>query len=421
MNWLRVLKKCISIDTNNINYLNEYIFNHKCFDGNIIFVMYNCFRKTIAYIINDIVEYSYKKNKGGNLHLCYVGTVNQYNALETIVEKIDDAVFLCKNKNVDIYFLRSPAYLISWFFLPYLFIKYFSVKRKESKHNLACYINDRFNFYGQFLWFIICLNKMEPKSVIVANDHSTSYRLMKEACKFLKIPIIYIQHASVTEKFPKLDFDISFLEGEDALNKYKLKGIEGDICLVGMPKFDQYYQHINTNNSIYTIGISLNIRDPEEAIESLLKEISKADFTFEVIIRPHPRDKRHKFYEKMAKCYNCVISDARYKNSFDFLKTIDLNIACESSIHLEATLMNVYPVYYKFNHEVKDNYGYIKNNLVTDIVDSPSELINLINSLKNNKPNIRNRSEYYVSTVNSKYDGKSSDMVKDKISNYFKS
>jgi len=421
VNWISVIKKCIGINTNDINYLKEYIHEHKCTDIYLGRVLSNQLKKTLCLIKNDASKYSLGKKKKNekDFYLSYAGTVNQFNAIKPIAEKFEHIHFLSNSTFGDIYLYKSLYFIISWFTLPILIFKYFSEKKNREAHNLSCFINDRFSFHGQFILFVIILKRMNPKAVIVANDHSPGYRLMKEACKILKMPILYIQHASVTEKFPKLDFHVSLLEGKDALNKYKLKGIEGDVHLVGMPKFDSYYQDINTNKSIKNIGLSLNILDSEESIENLLREISKADFKYQLTIRPHPRDKRHVFFERMVEQYDCKISDSRLENSFEFLKKIDLNIACESSIHLEATLMNVYPVYYKFSNEVKDNYGFIRNNLITDVIVSPKELISRINSMKNNKPNVRNRSEYYVSTVNSEYDGKSSELVKEIITNYF--
>jgi len=127
-------------------------------------------------------------------------------------------------------------------------------------------------------------------------------------------------------------------------------------------------------------------------------------------------DERYSFYQKMKDSYNVHLSDSIQENSFEYLKKIDVNIAGESSVHLEAVLMNVYPIYYQFSNKRFDHYGYLKNHLVTDVFDNTNELVNFLNKINNNKQNIRYRVKYYIATVDTEFDGKSTELAKNLIS-----
>jgi len=197
------------------------------------------------------------------------------------------------------------------------------------------------------------------------------------------------------------------LEGQDALDKYSKKRVNGEVALIGMPKFDKYFPYINMNNSIETIGICTNTLDDVSNIEKLCSILRTSFPTMKIIIRPHPRDPRKQLYQTLIENYKLDFSDSKKENSFEFLTKVDANIAGESSVHLEAALMNVYPIHYKLNNKYFDHYSYIKNGLIQNKFEAPNDLVNFILSIKRNKPNIRNRVKNYVDTVNTQYDGKS--------------
>src|SRR5690606_38363130 len=124
------------------------------------------------------------------------------------------------------------------------------------------------------------------------------------------------------------------------------------IELIGMPKFDEYVRYVNTSSKVRTIGIAYNILDDLEIINDL---IDKLDINFphiKIILRSHPSDKRILSNSKI------IISDSRLENSFEFLKQVDLLIASNSSIHLEAVLMNVFSISFSLGcTEMGDYYG----------------------------------------------------------------
>ena len=55
----------------------------------------------------------------------------------------------------------------------------------------------------------------------MSNDHSPANRALLLVAKSKGIKTVYMQHASVSNLFPVLDFDYSFLDGVNAYNIYK--------------------------------------------------------------------------------------------------------------------------------------------------------------------------------------------------------
>src|SRR5690606_29442694 len=145
-----------------------------------------------------------------------------------------------------------------------------------------------------------------------------------------------------------------------------------------MPKADAYINYRNTNQVIKTIGIGANLMDLTAEIKQLLTKLTQAFPDLRIILRPHPRDKRD-FGFASGTGDQVTISDGSQVPVFDFLQQIDVLIAGNSGIHLEAVLLNVWSVYYNFNPQenLHDYYGYVANRL-SDEATSAEQVILLL-------------------------------------------
>ncbi|MFC7668476.1 hypothetical protein ACFQT0_14670 [Hymenobacter humi] len=223
------------------------------------------------------------------------------------------------------------------------------------------------------------------------------------------MPTAYVQHASVSANFPPLGFDLSLLEGQDALDKYRLCGpVQGQVELVGMPKADAYLARRNTAPAVRRVGVACNIHDPlgplTEALVYLLRELPELTFT----LRPHPSDGRD--FEPLRKLLPALQwSSARQENVFDFLLRQDALVAADTSTHLEATLLNVASIYYRFgtNPLTDDYYGYAAQGLV-ERANSPTELAEALRRYARHKPaDLYRRAAYYNATLGTPDEGRS--------------
>lgn len=258
------------------------------------------------------------------------------------------------------------------------------------------------------------LNK-PPKAIVFSNDHTPAIRSIINVAKQLSIPTIYLQHASVAANFPPLIFNLSLLEGQDSLNKYKKCGIDGNVKLIGMPKADKYLYNRKFNNILKTIGVGISVQDDMQSVNSLLQMLHTKFSDYQLLFRQHPRDKR-KFNLPMS----FKQSHPNKESSFDFLLNCNVLIAGVTSMHLEAVMLNIPSLYYDLEGFYYDYYGYAINQLCYTCKELKDvELI--VNSFKEKIPNVYTKAIYYNSTIGSKLEGHSEELAIREISDYLTS
>jgi hypothetical protein len=393
-----------------INYSHTH-FNEVKTNITVFFI----FRKIIdacsyasRQLLKDLIYI--KKNKVfKNKIICFAESVNQKNALDPLAGRVDNLIFVGLLKDSENRIPMGIGFIIGFLLFPVFISDIFKFRNKINK--LLYFLESYFFIRGVYYWWVIYLKFQKPKIIIMSNDHLVWHRTLRMAAQKNSIPVVYIQHASVTEKFPKLEFDLSLLEGKDALNKYAKRGTSGKVELVGMMKYDKYHEYINNTTTVNTIGFCTNLLDDEIKIYDTIKKLQKICDNKVIIIRPHPRDDRNHLYDRLKNELGIIISDSKSVDSFEYLQKIDINIASESSIHLEAVLLNVYPIYFKLVDQILDHYKYIENCLITDVFESTNELENRLKELNIYRPDIRHKAKFYIDTVGTDYDGESVDKV----------
>lgn len=372
----------------------------------------------LVRLIGNIFHSPEHPEKLQNKVWLYVVSQNNYDSLKFISISLQQTVMVAGqnkeigkyNQHVERISLRGKI-LYYYKFLPLLLYFY----RKKRKHTIR-FFDILFDAVGFYEIYLRKLRKYKPACVVFANDHTPDARAMLLAAKNLGIKTIYIQHASVSKIFPPLQFDLSLLEGEDSLEKYKACGpVSGRVEFIGMPKFDAYINYRNTKKKINTIGIGANLMDRTEEIQEALTKLTQAFPELNIILRPHPRDKRDfSFTQNLSDWVS--FSDSRQVPVFDFLKQIDVLIAGNSGIHLEAVLLNVWSIFYNFNSKenLRDYYGYVINSL-SDHATSPEQLVQMIQQHLFQRPDVYTRTRYFNATVGTEWDGRSSELAINQI------
>ena len=266
-----------------------------------------------------------------------------------------------------------------------------------------------FQAIGYYEVYRRALRRYRPRAVVFANDHNDDARALLLACRAEGVPTAYVQHASVSTNFPPLGFDLNLLEGQDALDKYRQCGpVRGQVALVGMPKADAYLAQRNTAPAVRRVGLAANLLDDTpaliNAVAYLVRELPALTFTF----RAHPGDARD-FRALLAPHPRLLFSDARRENVFEFLRQQDALVAADTSTHLEATLLNVASLYFRFNAHAgtDDYYGYVAHGLV-ERADSLPELAALLRQYEQHKPlDLYQRAAYYNATLGTVNEGRS--------------
>lgn len=341
-------------------------------------------------------------------HLLLFGpTKNNKDSLKPLAEYILNSSFIGTNKYDDICIPEFYAYFFSLPFIPLVIAKFIKAKGTHRK-SFYFALDSLILTYGYYILCRILLRKLKPAAVVVSNDHTFRNRVIVKAAAEEGIITIFTQHASTVDNFPPLMYDYALLDGLDAVRKYDDSG-ESDtmVFMIGMSKFDYFFDELNSSKKVKHVGICVNVLEPCKAVEELCKVLKERFPDLRLSLRPHPKEKRIKEWADIASRYSMDYRDPSEEMAFEFLKRNDAIIACESGIHLEAALLNVYPIYYDFNDIAYDHYSFHKNGLLDKCIKNSKELILKMTALTEEKPDVRMRTKQFCGTVGTSYDGKS--------------
>lgn len=365
----------------------------------------------ISSLVKGIYRHGFKKKSkiviDENAILFFTIAENEKLSIKDIASEIPNSYIF----GVDDYKNGFPMGKLYWYSLLYIpIVLYRMVICKNKYHKKAfSYTFDGFCIaYSASHILKTYLKNINPKKIVIANQLSFYHRSLAYSAKDLKIETVYIQHASITSNFSNLNiFKTALLEGEDSLIKIQQNGTTAiRIYLIGMPKFDLYANKVKQIHSIKTVGICTNGLDDFKAYESLLETLFKVLPDLNIIVRPHPADRRREKWFKLADKYGAKISDVKKVKSFDFFECVDTLISGDSNIHLEATLLNIPSIYFDPLESKIDWYGFLKNKLIP-YAENNLKVISQIKSFRQNLPSVRKQAKFYVETVETIYDGKS--------------
>lgn len=339
----------------------------------------------------------------------FVSTNNQRAALTPLIKRLPSATTtVLSSEEIP----KGLVSLLSLAFLPLLLVHYIRAsgyRRRAMNHFFDSY----WSSYGLYVYFRLIL-ATGPSAVIMSNDHSLYNRALLKGANAEGIATFYVQHASVTSKFPALDFTYALLDGRDALEKYDAIGpSDCKAFLIGIMKLDDYITNAAEPRSpVNRIGICFNAGDPADRIEHLCESLTASGQSARFILRPHPSDRRYERWHRLADRFGAQASDSRAELSLDFLRDkVDAVLAGESNILLEAALLNVYPLYYDYALEQRDHYGFLQHGLVTQRLEEPNEATDALQMLSRAIHWPRSRTARYCATIGTEYEGRSTDLA----------
>lgn len=277
------------------------------------------------------------------------------------------------------------------------------------------------DFCSAFTWlayFYRVLIQVKPEFVITANDHNVANRCMLAVAHHMGIKTVYLQHASVSPIFPALRVNYAFLDGQCALDTYRqCEPNQPDtaravpiphVVLSGQKK--HLRRSDNTNKDV--VGVALNALDNAEAGIQFIDAL--VDNGLNVLLRWHPgltdRDTA-RYRDAYAGSQRVTLSDPRQKPVSDFLEQISWLVAGNSSIHLEAALVGIMPIYYELTPaDQPDYYGYVKHGLAQP-AESVGEVLELVErSQEDHAPNCE-AVRYYSATYLTQWESREGDLV----------
>lgn len=269
-----------------------------------------------------------------------------------------------------------------------------------------------------------------PACVVMSNDHLTEHRTLLWCCRQARIPTVYLQHAAVTDRFPPLSFSYALLDGQDSLEKYRRAGpLESKVSLVGIAKFSDLAA-VHPQGPVTRIGVCTKTFSDLERVREACRSLKAAFPALAVLLRPHPRSELGPL-QALCAAEGIEMSNARKESSAEFLRRVDLVIAGNSSVLLDAAMLNVVPVYfggleppethphdgrrsycmgcyYGFGRD--DYYGLRASGLCLR-ADSLEDLRGVIAGAIAERPRIRERAKHYSETIGTPFDGHSDELI----------
>ncbi len=403
-------------------------FQHTSFLYCLLFSILRIIKNLLICIVVPPLEYKFARwEKYSHFYdktiLFRLPTLNNKRSLLKVIEKIKkerlNVKIVEKELEYDTYPLLRMG-LVSLSKLPVFWRGYYSLQHRERR--IVNYFMADFIYTPGVVWFYNkMLNKYKPECVVLANDHSFPTKPLELLCENYGVPCVYVQHASVSDAFPELHFSHSFLDGLDALQKYcsKDKHSKGFIFLLGAARFDDLgkYRKSRDNHMRKCLGICVNRLDDNTIVDEVCVAFLQHFPEWHIKVRMHPSMKSSPFTftNKDKIIYTCATDETM----IEYLDSIDLQVANDSSVHLDAILGGVHTIAYNFSmNSYGDNYGYVKNKLLL-LAENVKQLCDYIGD--GNLPLIdRSKVRYYDESYEKKYSGNISEIIADFIINGLK-
>jgi len=369
-----------------------------------------------------------KKNKVD--YFVYAGSINQMNSLDSTIEALcrqkEHVVAIAPKKFINSLDRQSryssyrfglfglfKTLILVCFRVPGL---YKTLKRRHDNRAISWYFNEFCKSYAYLVYFYDVFNVLKPDFVITANDHNVPNRCMMAVAHMLSIKTVYMQHASVSTLFPALRVDYAFLDGQSALDTYRLcEPNKAELGLAPLPKVFLSGQKkalkLTSKDVGRCIGVAINALDNVEDVLDLVFQLSQVGRTIQFRWHPgQPLSHVVRYKAALSSVPNVNISDPNEETIVSFLGKIGDLVAGNSSIHLEASTVGIMCYFFEPTcSDSRDYYGYVKNGLVV-AAESVEHLIYLLRTGDSKKPDVASV-QYYSATYQTLWDGREGELV----------
>lgn len=269
------------------------------------------------------------------------------------------------------------------------------------------------------VYFEKALTSINPSLILMSNDHNSEQRCLLSLARVKGIRTVYLQHASVSRLFPALMFDYSLLDGQVAIDNYiqcnsnKPKSAtvpnRRHIFLTGQKRSVQ--PPCSSRGAI--VGFAIKALDDERDVMQVVRAITDAGY--DLRLRWHPGTDLAKANEIRQACLEIPsvgLSDPHIETVGDFLAQTSVLVAANSSIHLEAAVAGVLPVYFEMLPvSTRDYYGYVKNGVSAEARDLV-ELRDLIDDVLKGRRTLNPHAvKAYSATFNTEWEGREGELA----------
>lgn len=366
-------------------YANEFLLNLEVKKRVTIFKRLLFLLLMVIHVIKDATYLLVRKFKTSNesgpiaqnfrgKSIWFFESFNNVKALKPIAKYFEHSIFISFSENRD--YLNELEYveiLVDQVNLDhrqllykYKFLFLILFTNRYSNYYFRTILE---NFNRNEIAFTYLSNCYKPLFGITSNDINSFSRICLYSLKLRGVSRFYVQHASVSSIFPKLDFTIAFLYGKVSASMYRVdyEDVPANVQLIGNHLFDSESNAVkgkpnNIINGELNIGLAYNTMDDLEVISQVIHRInSESSFSAMIFVKPHPRDMRSR-----PKGNYTLVTEL-----YDFLNAIDVLATGISGIALDASLYNI--TVYQINWQKgvnycssKDYYGFKANKIIKE-------------------------------------------------------
>lgn len=338
-----------------LHFFNIYGEESKFNNGKkgVVFVFYfliSILFTPILYFISILLISKLLKNTNNPFNE-FIFSKNQLNISNNLnLQNTNKFIFIGDEKNISDLDLFLLSFLTPFDNL-YTLYKSFLSKRLRNNDFRVIKLIGIHNFISKIFLF--------TKGYISYNDHSHYNYLIFLISKDLCVKSIYIQHAPVTKKFPKLYHSMNFIFSEDSLSKYSINDRNSIINKYKLISDIRFWNLKNKNLSKKKLDFLIcpNKLDDLDDVFKLYDYLEKNNFS--AIIRLHPADKR---------IIPFSYRESKNNNLYDDINCVKNVITNESSIPLQSIFLKIKTIKYKFIQiegiKSNDVYGFLYSGLI---------------------------------------------------------
>jgi hypothetical protein len=215
-----------------------------------------------------------------------------------------------------------------------------------------------------------------PAAVLVSSDSHPEELGFVAAARALNIPHVFISHAYPTPISPPLDFSLSILEGEAAVQARRRKGpIKGDVYLAGVEGESAPMDAARFVRPNPVIGLFPPKALSWQTLREIVDDCRRHYNARQIVIRWHPSMFEAPHLSRVLGDASGVVESSRQAQLPDVARLCDWIIADENSnVHLPVLKLGIPTVAVKglglYPESRADQYGFVASRIILPPVKS---------------------------------------------------
>jgi len=264
---LKTIREVIHADSDPVR---QSLFDHLRRSNSIV---------KLVWTAHHIVRQSYLSSA-----LVFLFGIKSYATADTSSETQDLPLIIAIHKNAKKQGNKIAAWLgperVSWLFP--------LVNRLNRRHDFLVSCRTASAIFS-YVRAVEILEQQHPSGVIVSSDSNPEPLAFTRAASACGLPTIFMSHAYPTPVSPPLQFTLSILEGETALQRYQAKGpVEGDVMFCGAEGTSKPMEAQKLTSQRPVIGIFASKVVCWPKFISLIEDCREQFNPKKILIRWHP-------------------------------------------------------------------------------------------------------------------------------------